>query len=423
MDPLLATLVLILLALAGARFSFSSEQVPPGPRLLLRTGLHFLLLGFLLGPEALGLLSSDAAANLTPLLAIGLGWIGFQFGLQLESGILERFPRGYMIGAVVQGLVAFAVIYGAGFAIARALGFSGQPLHLTLLAVSAAGCISAPAGVAMVSANFRARGRVRELLFFIASVDALVGIVALELIYAGFHGSPILASAPSFAPWWFWDLASLALAVIVAVLFLWMSRYRPRREELVLFLLGTSALLAGAALQLQLSPLFVGAIAGTIVTNASRHRESVYRLMAQWEQPVYMILLMLAGAFLRFPSWWILPLALVYTGLRFVGKVLGGGAVSIAVPLPFDAPKRLGLGLVPKGGISLAMALSLTLTLRTTNPDIGGLAVIDLVFGMIVLSVVLSDALGPILTHQVLRRAGEIPLDAPGEPGARSRRA
>ena len=49
MDPLLSSLVLILLALLGARFSFSSEAVPAGPRLLFRTGTHFLFFGFLAG--------------------------------------------------------------------------------------------------------------------------------------------------------------------------------------------------------------------------------------------------------------------------------------------------------------------------------------------------------------------------------------
>jgi len=52
MDPLVATLVLILLALLGSRLSFSTERIPAGPRLLFRTGTHFLVLGFLLGLPA-----------------------------------------------------------------------------------------------------------------------------------------------------------------------------------------------------------------------------------------------------------------------------------------------------------------------------------------------------------------------------------
>ncbi len=56
MDPLLTTLGLVLVALLGARLSFSTQSVPAGPRMLLTTGVHFLALGYLLGPGALGLL-------------------------------------------------------------------------------------------------------------------------------------------------------------------------------------------------------------------------------------------------------------------------------------------------------------------------------------------------------------------------------
>jgi hypothetical protein len=91
-DPLLGTLVLLLLALLGARFSFSTERVTGGPRLLFRTGIHFLALGFLLGPAGVGLLTEKATAQLVPFLALGLGWVGFHFGLKLDLQSLQRFP-------------------------------------------------------------------------------------------------------------------------------------------------------------------------------------------------------------------------------------------------------------------------------------------------------------------------------------------
>ena len=95
MDPFVSTLILILLALLGARFSFSTVRVPPGPRLVFRTGTHFLLLGFVLGPQLLGLLTEDAVRQLFPLLGMGLGWIGFLFGLQLDHRNLRQFPLGF----------------------------------------------------------------------------------------------------------------------------------------------------------------------------------------------------------------------------------------------------------------------------------------------------------------------------------------
>ncbi|NIU77488.1 MAG: cation:proton antiporter, partial [Gammaproteobacteria bacterium] len=67
----------------------------------------------------------------------------------------------------------------------------------------------------------------------------------------------------------------------------------------------------------------------------------------------------LAGALLQFPSWLILPLAGAYFLLRMAGK-LGAGWIAVRVGmLGFRPPGWTGLGLVPQGGISLAMAVSI----------------------------------------------------------------
>ncbi|HSG48339.1 MAG TPA: hypothetical protein VLA43_11035, partial [Longimicrobiales bacterium] len=278
MDPLVATLALILLALLGARFSFSTRRVPVGSRLLFRTGTHFLFLGFLLGPAALGLLSQEALGQLSPLLGLALGWIGLLFGLQLDRSALKQFPRVFLGLAFGQAVLAFAVFLAAGLVAVGSLQIEGEAVLLVLLGAAATACISAPAGVAMVSANFMAKGKVKDLLFFIASLDAVVGITALHLAYASMHGTPVLV-AQGNEPVWFWILAGVGLGVICAVVFLWLARLRPSGEELVLYLLGISALSAGAALQLQLEPLFVGMVSGALITNLNPNWHRVFRLM------------------------------------------------------------------------------------------------------------------------------------------------
>ena len=112
MDPLVGSLVLILLALVGARFSFSTERVPQGPRLLFRTGVHFLVLGFLLGPVGLELLSPEATEQLFPFLALGLGWVGFHFGLQLDRSSLALFPLRLHVIGIGQAVLTFGLFLG-----------------------------------------------------------------------------------------------------------------------------------------------------------------------------------------------------------------------------------------------------------------------------------------------------------------------
>lgn len=403
MDPLVGSLLLILLALVGARFSFSTERVPQGPRLLFRTGVHFLLLGFLLGPAGLELLSPEATEQLFPFLALGLGWVGFHFGLQLDRSSLALFPLRLHVIGIGQAVLTFGLFLGGALLLLGVAGHSEDIPLLLVLGASATAAVTTPAGIAMVSSNFIVRGRVRDLLFLIGSLDAGVGILALQVTYS-------LYRPPEATPGGWGQLALLGVAaglgLVLGILFIWLARRRAAGEELVLYILGICAFAAGSALQWGLSPLFVSVFMGATVANVGRDRMRVFALMQRWEKPVYLTFLLLAGALLRMPGVWVVGLAFAYAVLRAVAKTVGTAVLVSVVPLGFDVPRRLGLGLVPQGGISIAMALSGVL--MYPNLQVGGIAGEAALYTIIVLGVMASELVGPFLTVRLLRRAGEI---------------
>jgi len=411
MHPLLSPLILILLALLGARFSFSTIHIPPGPRLVFRTGTHFLFLGLALGPHALGVLTDDAIRQLFPLLGLALGWIGFLFGLQLDRRILNQFPLSFHLLALGQAAMTFVFFLGVGWLGLFAFGRTGQVETLLLLGAAATACISTPAGIALISTNYLVRGKVRDLLFFVASLDALVGIAALQLTYSLFPPGNLVAGL-DLTPGFMWNLAALGLGVVCGILFVWLTRPRPGSDELVLFLLGIAAFSSGAALQWQLSPLFVSVTMGAVVANLSRDPQRAFRVLQAWEKPIYVVFLILAGALLSFPTIWVLPLAVAYSLTRGAGKVLANLAIVRVIPLPFQPPKRFGMGVIPQGGISLAMAISMVLTYAGLG--LGPLNAVDLLFSVVVLGVILSELSGPLLTKNILERAGEISVGKAG---------
>jgi hypothetical protein len=407
MDPLVGTLILILLALVGTRFSFSTERVPPGPRLLFRTGTHFLLLGFALGPAGLGLLTTSATEQLFPFLALGLGWVGFHFGLQLDLDSLRRFPFHYHLVGAGQAILTFGLFLGGAWLLLGPFGLQDEVPFLLLMGAAATASVTTPAGIAMVSSNFLVRGNVRDLLFFIASLDAGVGIIALELTYAVFRPETVtVGMTPSISLGIGLMTVAAGLGVVCGIVFLWLTRSRPAPEELVLFLLGTSAFAAGAALQWGLSPLFVSVVMGALVANMDPDRRRIFAVLERWEKPVYLTFLLLAGALLTVPTWWVLVMALAYAALRAMGKGLAAAGLVSILPSRLDIPKRLGLGLLPQGGISLAMAVSGVLVY--SDLQVRGVAAESVLFTVIVIGVMLSELTGPFFTVQVLRRAGEI---------------
>jgi len=132
----------------------------------------------------------------------------------------------------------------------------------------------------------------------------------------------------------------------------------------------------------------------------------VLALLQQWEKPVYLIFLLLAGALLRVPNAWVFLFAGGYALLRGLAKTLAAAALVWAVPLGFDVPRRLGLGLIPQGGISIAMAVSGVI--MYSDLQVRGVAAESALFTIIVVGVVLSELTGPFLTVRLLRLAGEL---------------
>ncbi len=127
MDPLLATLILISLALVGARFSFSTAKIAAGPRLLFRTGTHFIVLSFVVGPSVLGVVTREALEHLFPFFALGFGWVGFLFGMQLEKDTVRAFAGHLHRFSAGQAHLTFIFMATVGLIGLLLFGWTGGP--------------------------------------------------------------------------------------------------------------------------------------------------------------------------------------------------------------------------------------------------------------------------------------------------------
>lgn len=402
MNPLLVVLLLALIGLLGARLTFARRRVPVGPRIFVAIGGPFLFVGFALGPHVLRVLSPQLIDQLTPLLALGLGWIGLLFGLQLDRDHLRQFPPRHLSMAWLQAAIAFVVVLLVAYLITDAW-FSSRH-DAVLMVVAATACVSTPTAIALISNTYMTQGSVTRLLFFVGSVDAAIGILALGIIHAVYRVDQggQLAAVTGVE----WIAVSLLIGLLFGVLFLSLTRIRPRTQELLLLLIGLVLFAAGTAFYLSLSPLFVCMLTGAVIGNLSPMRRRVYVALSAWEKPIYIVLLVLAGASLRFQTWWIAPLAAVYVAGRLLAKWVGGLVAVRTRPGGLDLPGRFGLALTPQGGISLAIAISFLLIYVPEAQDAA--TALNVFFAIVVLAVGISDLLGPFLVRNVLERAGEL---------------
>lgn len=403
MNALLAALVLALLGLLGARWGFRAERAPVSIRLLFSTGTHFLLLGFLLGPHGAGLLGPDLLEAFSPAVVLGLGWIGLMFGMQFDPAVAAAIGPGEIIASLAQAAVAFVFLAGIGIPVSHVLwGASGEVTVLVLCAAAIA-AISTPTGLAVVFGSAPVGGRLSRFLSVAGSLDGAVGLGALAVVLAAFHpGDPVAGPIPSVLSWL---LTSVLLGLLAGWLLVSLLRVRPRRPELVLFLIGLGLLAAGTETFFHLSALFGSAVAGAFVARASPAARRLQEALTAWEKPVHVVFLLLSGALLSWPGWGVVPLVLAYVLLRVAAKLAGGLAALPVLP-PGERTPALGLGLLAQGGLSIAMAVSIRHVLGVSEGRS-----LDLFFVTVVLGVTLSEILGPPVIRGLLVRREEILAD------------
>jgi len=402
LSALVAVLSLALVALLGARFGFRREGAPRELRLFLASGSHYLLIGFLLGPAAAGLLTPEILDGLSPLVALGLGWVGLLFGLQFDRASLERFGLTEHLAATLQAVLAFAVLAVGGWLLLRLTGTEGALGWALVGAAAAAGCASTPTGLAILTDRTVTGGPPFRLLSLATSLDAGVGFLALAAVLAVFHPPSLFADVPLAPARW------LGLTVLLGVFFGWffvaLTREHTDAEEFVLFLIGLALLAAGSHAYFSVSALLGCAVTGAVVANAAPARARAYDVLSSWEQPVHVVFLVISGALLRFTGWELVPLVGAYVALRALGKMAGGWVAARALPEPRP---DFGAGLLAQGGLSVAMAVSVHQLASHAYP---GSPLPDLFFATVVLGVAAWELAGPPLLRRVLG-------GSPGETG------
>ncbi len=387
--------LLLAIALVGSRRTFT--RLPIGPRYVFLTGTEYILVGVALGSPFLGVLDEATLLSLTPLLSLALGAVGLLFGIQLELDKIRRLPLGYLFVVVSQAVITMALVFLPAYGLLRHIFIDSTSLALGALVVAASAGCSGQTTIALLSRELRPRAsHFLDLLRYIVSLDAVVGIGALGFAFSLTHTeSPLGIPAAVSAQWFF---LSVFLAVMMGFLLHLLSQVHCSQEELLVFALGMVLFSGGTALYFRLSPLFVNMVMGVVMANLPGARDRVFHLLARLEKPCYLVLLILAGAFCDLGMSWALLLIPTVVLLRGLGKLAGGLLGARMAPPEVGAPASMGLGLMSQGGMAVAMVL--TYAQVRAGPESG--AVVTAVLA----SVILNELASPSLIRVVLRRAG-----------------
>lgn len=313
-----------------------------GLRPLTAPVMVFLPLGVLLGPEMLGIVSDTALAHLDVVVSVALSTLGVFIGL--AAGREGRQARTLFAAATIEACTTILIVGAAVFLL---LSIWGVPMDLPYMLVALAlGLCAAASAAPATELEDQSDGQVAAR---VADLDDVVPIVLGGFIL-------VLAGPPARSPI---EGAALTVAIGLAIGFAgWLLIERAQGPaERGVFVLGSVALLGGAAAYLGLSPLLTGMAAGWLwVVLPGRCDLLMSGELRKVQHPLVVLLLLTAGAELRpgIIGVWLLAPYLVF---RLAGKLVGGWAAS---RLASDvAPSDLGAYLITPGVIGIAFALNL----------------------------------------------------------------
>ncbi|MCE9670089.1 cation:proton antiporter [Myxococcus stipitatus] len=346
--------LLVFLAIAALSLLASSPALDPGrfPALarLAASGFLFLLFGVVLGPSVVGVLSVENLVSVRPLMALGLGTAGVILGLNLEPRLLRLLPRPVYAAALAHSGTAFFFV---AVPLLAPLFFTTRPsVHA---AVGAAAMLGAAASLS--SGHFavlayrggrmdRARGLGIALL---TMLDDAVGLFVLALAL-------VLGSAANVGEGLGLVCLAALLGVLCGALLTFLTRALNDPAELTTVTLGMVALVGGAAAYLRVSALLAGVACGaTLALVGGRTVERVARALGRVERPVFLVLVFLVGCGVSTRDWAAWALVPGFVGLRFLGKVVGGGLAQRLVGGALELPPRLGYALIAQGGLALCL--------------------------------------------------------------------
>jgi hypothetical protein len=368
----------------------------------LASGAEYLVLGFVLGPQALSVVNRSLLDTFQPVVLVGVSWLGLVLGVSYLRVGLRKVPwqhalLGIALSAVVSACVSAAVLFSAE-------RFTKLP-RLELVAFAAvAGLVCSETtrhSVRWIAERHGAKGPLSDLSADTARASALFSCVSLAIVNAWLPG----AALPTFSVLGRVGV-SLGLGAVLGFTAALLLGREFRRDESWGILLGTSLLGTGAAARLNLSPLSTTFAMGLTLALVSRHRLDIKAMVTPTEKPVLLPVILLAGAYVnvKLPA---MLLVLVAGALivKIAARVLCGAALAATVPAARNVGLELGAGMLSSGALGLAVALAFVVR----HPGV----VSDAVLLLAALGVLVGEWLGPGALRRALTLAGEIKAEEP----------
>ena len=371
-------------------------------------GSELSYLGF--SPADFGIVGGHKNSALEVISDVALGFIAFAIGNEFRVNELRAIGKQATVIGILQAVVTTIVVDAALIALSFAMPEVLTPSMAIILGAIATA--TAPAATLMVVRQYKAKGKLTDLLLPIVALDDAVGLVIFSVSFGiarGMDSGSISAISMLVNPL-LEVVLSLVLGFVMGVLFTYCEKLfhsGSRRMSIsITFVLLTVALskfkFEIGEIHIGFSSLLVCMMLGTVFCNLCDFSADIMDRADKWTAPLFVIFFVLSGAELRLDilgSVAVVVVGLVYIISRSLGKYFGAFGSAKLVKCDPNIQKYLGVTLLPQAGVALGMS---AIVLQTMGEN--GV----LIRNIVLFAVLVYEIFGPVLTKIALTKAGDI---------------
>ncbi len=384
-----------------------------GPYLLGRIDFSFLNMGFShigFSPEDFGLTGGEKNIALEVLSSVALGFIAFAIGNEFRVSDLKAIGKqAFVIGilqAVAATILVDAALIGLHFLMPNVLSVSNA---IILGAIASA---TAPAATLMVVRQYKAKGKLTDLLLPIVALDDAVGLIIFSVSFG--VARAIESGKANVISMVVNPIIEVVLSLLLGAVMGWIFTVcekifhsgSKRMSLSISFVLLTVAIsmikVEIGEIHIGFSSLLVCMMLGTVFCNLCDFSADIMDRADKWTAPLFVMFFVLSGAELRLDilaDVWVLVIGAVYIISRSAGKYIGTFFSAKLVKCEPKIQKYLGITLLPQAGVAIGMS---AIVIETMGND--GV----LVRNIILFSVLIYELIGPMLTKIALTKSGDI---------------
>jgi len=279
----------------------------------------------------------------------------------------------------------------------------------------------------MVVRQYKAKGKLTDLLLPIVALDDAVGLIIFAVslgiakaMYGGNMDMISVAVEPMLE-----IVLSVVLGALLGVILSYVEKlFHSHSNRLTLMI--TFVLLAVALAKLHFNPGYVNVhfsslltcmMLGTIFCNLCSTSEDMMERTEKWTKPLFLLFFVISGASLDlsvFTQPIFILVGVVYILFRSFGKYFGAMGSSKLAGCDDHTVKYLGITLLPQAGVALGMVSTIAADSMFGNTAIGNTVRFTILFGVLI-----YEIFGPMMTKWALTRSGDITAKPHGKTARR----